>query len=193
MSSKCAAKKFDKKWMFCVPLIIALGACGKSESPVILPPDEARLVEIVSLAQAESKKAENDMQRGGIKAKRDEVLCRAINSLAVTNWIGTIKKVNSNSDGKGVLEILMAKDIEIKTWNNALSDLRENTLIEQGSPLFETASRMKSGQRVAFSGTFFRGSEGDCLRESSLTLRGKVQEPEFIFRFSEISASLPAQ
>ncbi|NDP63514.1 hypothetical protein [Polaromonas sp.] len=189
MNYKYAEKQIDKNWMFCIPLVIALGACGKSESPVILPLDEARLIEVVSLAQAESKKAENDMQTGGIKAKRDEALCRAITSLAVNNWIGTINKVNSNSDGKGVLEITISKDVKIKTWNNAFSDSRENTLIAQGSPLFEATSRLKSGQRVAFSGTFFKGSEGDCLRESSLTLRGKVQDPEFIFRFSEISAS----
>jgi hypothetical protein len=45
---------------------------------------------------------------------------------------------------------------------------------------------MKRGQKVIFSGRFFQGTDGDCLGESSLTLRGKVKEPEFIFRFSEV-------
>lgn len=114
-------------------------------------------------------------------------------SLAANDWIGTVEKVDSNSDGKGVLKIAIAEDISVRTWNNALSDMGSETLIEPGSPVFEAASAMKRGQRVAFSGTFFRGSDGDCLAESSLSLRGKLEEPEFIFRFSAISANLPTQ
>ncbi len=210
MSTESAAKKqFYKKWWFWVILVVALGALGKgggggggggttlggsaSTAPVVLPPEEARLVEIVSVAQAESRKAENDMQRGGIKAKRDKALCEAITSLAVNDWIGTVEKVDSNSDGKGVLEIFIAEDIKVKTWNNALSDIGSKTLIEPGSPVFVAASAMKRGQRVAFSGTFVRGSEGDCLGEGSLSLRGKIEDPEFIFRFSSISENLPVQ
>jgi len=157
-----------------------------------LPALEARFIEIVSAAQGESRRAENDMQRGGIKARREKALCEAITS-AATDWIGTIEEVTSNSDGKGVLEIAIAEGIKIKTWNNALSDAGNNTLIEPGSPVFEAASAMKRGQRVAFSGVFFKGSQGDCLHESSMSLRGKLEEPEFIFRFSRVSANMPTQ
>jgi uncharacterized protein YecT (DUF1311 family) len=45
---------------------------------------------------------------------------------------------------------------------------------------------LKKGQTVAFSGRFLPGSEGDCLRESSLTLSGKVASPEFIFQFDAV-------
>ena len=31
---------------------------------------------------------------------------------------------------------------------------------------------------VKFSGTFLPGTEGDCLRESSLSLNGKIRSPE---------------
>jgi len=157
-----------------------------------LPALEARFIEIVSAAQGESRRAENDMQRGGIKARRDKALCGVMTS-AVTDWIGTIEEVSSNSDGKGVLEIAIAEDIKIKTWNNALSDVGSNTLIEPGSPVFDAASAMKRGQRVAFSGVFFRGSQGDCLQEASMSLRGKLEEPEFIFRFLRVSANIPTQ
>lgn len=45
---------------------------------------------------------------------------------------------------------------------------------------------MKPGQKVIFSGRFFQGSDSDCLSESSLTLRGKLRQPEFIFRFADL-------
>lgn len=51
---------------------------------------------------------------------------------------------------------------------------------------------MKPGDLVDFSGTFLRGSDGDCLEESSLTLEGKVESPDFIFRFASISPYTPS-
>lgn len=194
---------FYKRWWFwlivIVVVIVAVGkgsgnggtgaaSGGAASTPIILPPLETRFVEIVSTAQSESRKAENDMQRGGIKAKRDQALCEAMATPAVTDWIGTVTKIDSNSDGKGVLQISIAPDILVKTWNNALSDIGSKTLLEPGSPVFVSASAMKSGQRVVFSGDFTRGSQGDCLGEGSMSLRGKIEDPEFILRFSKISA-----
>lgn len=162
---------------------------SSTQSNIIqMPPDEAKFIKIIAAAQKESKAAGNDMKRGGIKAQRDTELCSAMKSIKVTNWIGTVEKIDSNSDGKGVLEVSISDDITLKTWNNSLSDFDSKTLIEPGTPTFTAASEIENGQRVAFSGTFFRGSKGDCLEEGSLTLRGKIQEPEFIFRFYSISA-----
>jgi hypothetical protein len=157
--------------------------------PHPLPRDEANFVRIVSDAQDQSRTASNDMQRGGIKAKRDHALCKLLASLSVTNWIGTMKDINSNSDGKGVLEIRIADNIYVRTYNNALSDFSSNTLLDPGSAVFVAASAMTVGQPVQFSGEFLRDEEAGCIDETSLTLRGKLREPEFIFRFSRLMDS----
>ena len=102
-------------------------------------------------------------------------------------WIGQVREIGANSDGKGVLAIAISKRITVKTWNNDFSDLMHHTLMQPGSPLFNTASGLKVGQKVKFSGTFFKGVSGDCLYESSLRLQSKVEDPEFIFRFSSIT------
>lgn len=127
------------------------------------------------------------MQRGGVKAARDKKLCKAIGSRKVTDWVGQVTKVGANSDGKGILEVELAKGIIIKTWNNSLSDMGDHTLIEPGSAVFNTASNFSEGQIIKFSGTFLRGIENECVRESSLSLQGTLDEPEFIFRFSSVS------
>ena len=101
------------------------------------------------------------------------------------DWAG--QEIGANSDGKGVLAIAISKRITVKTWNNDFSDLMHHTLMQPGSPLFNTASGLKVGQKVKFSGTFFKGVSGDCLYESSLRLQSKVEDPEFIFRFSSIT------
>lgn len=161
--------------------------------PIILPPLEARFIQIVAMAQNDSRQTENDMQKGGVKAERDKSICDVMASIQVQNWIGTVQTIDSNSDGKGVLAISIAPDVLITTWNNAFSDIEAHTLIEPGSPVFESASAMKPGQRVAFSGNFFQGADGDCLLESSLTLNGKLQSPDFIFRFSQVSGYASSQ
>jgi hypothetical protein len=72
--------------------------------------------------------------------------------------------------------------------SSSLSDFEDHTLIEPGTSVFQTASAMKPGQLVAFSGRFFPSHGGDCIQENSLTLDGKVSSPDFIFLFSDVSA-----
>jgi hypothetical protein len=122
-----------------------------------MPPQEDNFISIVSLAQVDSKSADNDMQKGGIKAKRDRAICNLMANKAVKNWVGKVQKVGANSDGKGVLEISLAKNITVKTWNNEFSDTTARTLINPSSNLFQSASMLKKGNRLLFQVRFFRG------------------------------------
>ena len=129
------------------------------------------------------------MQRGGYLSTRSKELCgllRPIN-FRVNNWVGTINDIDSNSDGKGVLSIKLAKDIFVQTWNNSFSDTvaNANTLLEPNSPIFNAAAQMAKGDRVKFSGNLVP-EKTHCLNEQSVTLKGKVSEPEFTFKFSNI-------
>jgi RNA polymerase subunit RPABC4/transcription elongation factor Spt4 len=154
------------------------------------PRDERAFVKLVTDAQAEGKSVENDMQLGGVRTKREDEICRLWSSPpTVKNWFGTIAAVDSNSDGKGVVAVTLAQDFTVKTWNNDLSDMTEHTLIDPHSALFAAAEALKVGETVRFSGTFFPGDRDDneCLKEGSMTLRGKVAEPEYIFRFTSLS------
>ena len=51
---------------------------------------------------------------------------------------------------------------------------------------------MKKGQLAGILARFYPVPPGDCLSESSITLNGKVESPDFIFRFSKISAYDPS-
>jgi hypothetical protein len=86
----------------------------------------------------------------------------------------------------GVLTIEVSDNVEIGTWNNALSDFLDKTLIEPDTALFATLTSLAQGDEVYITGYFFK-SDVDCVKESSLTLNGSMTEPYFIFRFTEIS------
>ncbi len=151
--------------------------------------NQKQFIQIVRQGQSSLRVVTNDMQRGGVKAKRDKAICemvRNIGGLNVSNWVGKIINLSSNGDGKGVLGIEIAPGITVKTWNNSLSDVLHHTLIDPSSKLFEKASAMKIGQMVQFSGSFHPGSETECVYEASITLNGKISEPEFVMTFSDI-------
>jgi len=165
---------------------VASSSATSSASAPLVPNQEAEFINTVSVAQRGSAQAANDMQRGGIKATRDEAICGLFaGSFTVENWVGTVKTIDSNSDGKGIMGISLAEEITLTTWNNDLSDIGDNTLIQPGTELFQTASSLRKGQTVSFSGSFMPKREG-CVDESSITLRGKLDDPEFIFRFARV-------
>ena len=163
-------------------------------APVQIPPDEAEFIAAVQQSQQDARGDANDMQRGGHKATRDKKICELLSSLAVADWIGNVKTVDSNSDGKGVLAVALVNtnSSTLTTDNNSFSDSLHHTLIEPGTPLFAAASAMKPGQTVRFSGSFIRGTEGECIDEQSLTLNGKLMDPDFTFQFTSVSTDLSA-
>ena len=151
-----------------------------------IPQDEQRLLDIVGDAQRQFANGLNDMAKGAARPARGMALCQAFHGLTVRNWVGTVYSLDTNGDGKGVIEITIGENVYIKTWNNALSDISDNTLLDPSSRLYATAVNLHKGQTIRFSGSFF-SSSGDCFEESSVSLAGSLTEPEYIFRFSAIS------
>ena len=114
-------------------------------------------------------------------------LCKMLSSHRVQDWVGTIYELSSNSEGKGVLSVQISDNVYIKTWNNKLSDIGHDTLIDPNSSLFKTLSGLSEGNKIKFSGSFLP-SDTDCIREGSLTLSGSMTEPEFIMQFERVQS-----
>lgn len=189
-------------------------ANSESNAPQ-LPSDQAAFVKVVEDAVAKGEGAQNDMQKGGILSARNNEICKLlanarlapvdtmtlgeakanalINAMVseyavgprVSNWIGKISEINSNSDGKGVLYVSISDHIKVETYNNSVSDAPYKTLLDPSSPLFAKVSQMKIGDYVVFSGYFFVDQE-TCINETSLSLDGKLNDPEFLFKFEQV-------
>ena len=150
--------------------------------------DEDKFVAIVQKASADGQSADNDLKAGRIMKKRDKAMC-GLGGNKITNWTGTVKLLDSNGDGDGVLAVELADGVVVTTWNNAFSDIGSDTLIKN-EKLMDRLAEMSEGDKVTFSGQFIRGSEaGICRDVQGLTKIGKLQEPEFTFRFSDVKAA----
>jgi hypothetical protein len=181
-------QEMQREAPFAKPLAAVTSPANARPSQTVnsIPDVEVRFIAAIENGRSVYKSGANDMAKGAARPLRAKELCGLLRSPTVSNWVGRVSKLSTNGDGKGVLEVQIDKDIVIKTWNNAVSDVGDNTLIDPASPLFKKASSLTEGKQVVFSGTF-RPSSTDCVKEGSLTMNGSLMEPEFIFRFSDVS------
>lgn len=149
------------------------------------PPDQKRFMELVALRRDKHNAAPNEMAAGAERPARAADICGEIKSPKVTNWVGYIDTLSSNGDGLGVLTVTIGDKVAVATWNNSLSDGSQGTLISPNSDVFASASKLKKGMPVRFSGTLFP-NRTDCFQEKSMTLRGSMTSPEFVFRFASV-------
>lgn len=150
-----------------------------------LPATQLKFIEIVSGAAEKFQHAKNELQETVLRDNRSIELLRAFNSPHVRNWEGKIAKLETTSDGDAILMVMIAEGVFLKTWTNSLSDYQDETLISRNSEVFATLLNLRRGDKVVFSGTLTTDDRG-YFKESSLTIRGSMIEPEFIFRFDEI-------
>lgn len=129
----------------------------------------------------------DEFAQGATRPARRQAICATplARQQVVRDWVGQVKTRSTNNEGKGVLAISIGPDVSVKTWNNSLSDIGDRTLIEPGSPVFNIMGTLRDGDWVRFSGRFF-SDPTDCIREPSLTIRGTMTSPEFIFRFEDV-------
>ena len=150
------------------------------------PSDEAEFITVVQKGIAGGESADNDLKVGLTMKKRDRAICK-LDVTKPKDWTGTITTLDSNGDGDGILTVELADGISVGTWNNAFSDISDNTLIKS-SKLLDRLSEMSEGDQVSFSGSFIKDSE-TCVANKGLTKVGKLMRPEFVFRFSAVKAS----
>lgn len=162
-------------------------ATTAEDEPVItVPSSQKAFVDAVRKAQGAADEASNDMAKGGVRATRADEVCQALGSSGrAIGWVGEIDSIDSNSEGKGVLSVTLARNVTVSTWNNAMSDIGAGTLIDPGTALFNTVSSMSEGDLVEFSGSFF-ANDLDCVSEQSITLDGSLDDPEYTMKFESV-------
>ena len=156
-----------------------------------IPPGQSNLISTVNDFVSPYRNAPNELKKSALRTQRGNSLGEALgNSRQATDWVGTIKSMSTNNEGKAILEIALLQNggtpIMVKTWNNALSDIMDNTLIPQESSLFTAISELSKNDLVYFSGNFLVSDKSDFIKEGSLTELGSMTEPEFLFRFKSV-------
>ncbi|HXM85534.1 MAG TPA: hypothetical protein VN899_06985 [Stellaceae bacterium] len=150
-------------------------------SPKDQPPkSETAYIAAWQAAQEPYRNADNQLKAAAVYNRMLEEMRKAVPDNHVTNWTGTVDSMGANSDGDAWIVIAIAPGLTVQTWNNALLDIREHTLIHRDSPLYNTLKDFKPGQKVAFTATLI--GLGDVKEKD------KVTEPDMIASFTAVEA-----
>jgi len=161
---------------------------SKSKIEIDTPKNQKQFINTVEKYIDRFNSAKNELQQSSLRDQRRKEISKSIDSMRITSWVGTINQLSTNSEGKAILSVRISPNISIKTWNNALSDIMANTLIEKGTSVYEKLLPLSIGRKIKFSGSFFP-SESDSVQETSVTIRGSITSPEFLFKFYSIEPS----
>ena len=169
-------------------ITLLLAGLSQTAAAGDMPQDQKQFIEIVEHFHGAYAQSDNDIAKDATRLQRAKAICAAVRTPLVHNWTGTVFKVSTNREGKGVLELTLSTYMRITT---SIADGGDNTLIDPKSPFFDQTVLLKKNQQVLFSGSFIPDPM-DCFRETSMTLSESMDEPEFLFRFSDI-APMPYQ
>jgi endogenous inhibitor of DNA gyrase (YacG/DUF329 family) len=158
---------------------------AQKEAKRAIPPEQELFINTIEKYVNGFRSAKNELQQSALRDQRKDELAKLMSGRSVSSWVGKISQLKTNTEGKAILSIRIAPDIEIKTWNNALSDINSNTLIAKGTGLYAVLLNLSQGEQVEFSGSFF-SSETDFIEESSMTIQGSMRNPEFLFKFKSV-------
>jgi hypothetical protein len=150
-----------------------------------MPTEETQFINTVDKYVRGFQKAKNELQQSTLRDQRKNEIAKIIKDRVILSWTGKINRLETNTEGKAILSIKISPNIDIKTWNNAFSDINSNTLISKGSVLYNSLFDLSYGQQVEFSGSFF-SSQFDYIEETSMTTQGSMRNPEFLFKFKYV-------
>lgn len=152
-----------------------------------LPEQQRRFLAVTAEYRDRFASASNELQQSMLRDERRSALVGALGSQrSIAGWRGTISRLETNTEGKAILAVRLSPNTHVGTWNNAISDIMDGTLIEKGTPIYTALLTMSVGDAVTVSGSFLPSDE-DGVKEASLTIRGAMSDPEFLFRFHDIS------
>lgn len=149
------------------------------------PENQNKFLQIIESAKEKIDAAETELQESVALRQRDNDLCAVLNGRTAKNWTGKITEVGANGEGKAHVEIELSDSVRVKTWNNAFSDLSDNTLIPPSASFFDNLVAMSEGTVVEWSGKFLSGKDF-CLKKANLTNVFYAIDPQFIVKFSDI-------
>ena len=153
-----------------------------------LPATQNSFIKLIGDYKTRFGKASNELQESAMRDERAKAIVSVLGpQLEADGWLGTLRQLETNTEGKAIVTVRLAPDLDILTWNNALTDSIYSTMIEKSSPVYASLMDMSVGDKVKVSGRFIP-TDGDLL-EGSITIKGAMTAPEFLFRFSDITSN----
>uniref|UniRef100_UPI0035C77E34 sugar kinase n=1 Tax=Serratia quinivorans TaxID=137545 RepID=UPI0035C77E34 len=160
-----------------------LFSCHVFAQDNVIPGVEKQFINVVNSAATKANTTHNNVYRANTKLARDNAICQTLNGQPIKQWVGQVENSQINGHEDDFIRIKLADHITVQSAKIPTSSGKlENTL-----PQNIAAEKLKIGDKVTFSGKFAPGTNA-CIWETSVTLDGGLFNPNFAFKFDNISA-----
>jgi len=169
--------------IICASILLSVLVMPSANASETMPAQQKKFLEIIKTGVQAYKDAKTDLKSSAALRKRDRAACAVLSSNKATNWVGTIKDIGANREGKAYIQIELDSGIRVQTWNNSFSDLNDNTLIPEGSKVYNAIIDGDEGSKIIFSAQFLK-DDNSCLKGSNLTEYFYATDPKFIVKIT---------
>tara|TARA_Y100000022_G_C13227459_1_gene365637 strand:+ start:309 stop:875 length:567 start_codon:yes stop_codon:yes gene_type:complete len=171
--------------IFSISIIAIKSISANSFDYNLYPKDQKIFIDTINKYRKEFDPGSNDLKKNKLFRNRSEEMCGpSFSPNNITEWVGKIKEISTNLDGKGILAVEIDRDVRVETWNNAFSDILSDTLIEIDTKVYDQLIDLKEGEVIKFNGFFFSNEE--CIETQNLFLHKKIMKPSFTFKFTNL-------
>ena len=165
-----------------------------------LNPELIEFLKIVETAKLKYQETKDDFARGAILNERNNQLVSLIKGSVkkgeydenikiglIDNYQGVLKKIASNEEGRGILIVEFGDNsFHLSSWTNIAEDFFHNTLISSNESIYQSLGNLSEGDIVIVSGHLFRDEDLGHYEYQNPFLKGRVNDPYFIFKFTKI-------
>lgn len=166
-----------------VAIVLCISVTPSSHAAGAIPAQQKKFIDVINKGVKAYEDAKTDLKSSVALRKRDKDACAVLKNLNATNWVGKIKDIGANSEGKAYIQIEIASGIRVQTWSNAFSDMDDNTLIPEGSKVFNAIMDGDEGSTITFSAKFIKGTK-TCLKGTNLTEYFYATDPKFVVKIT---------
>ncbi|HCA06799.1 EI24 domain-containing protein [Chryseobacterium sp.] len=161
---------------------------GIVDTSLEFPVDQQNFIKVVEHAYSDYKDAPNELKKSAIRTERGNLIKKNLDGKRnFSDWVVVVKEMHTTGKGKAYFTVKIDEtNIEMGTVNNELSNMFENSLIEQSNPIYNQISELQKGDVVIISGSFFPSDKSDYIQELSLTEEGSMRKPEFLIKFTNV-------
>ncbi len=129
----------------------------------------------------------NELILSQLRSERSRELMGAFqgnSARIIESWVGQVSDLGTTGDGFAHVSVRLPcpTEVHLKSWNNAISDVNDGTLLKQDSPAYQALAKLQEGAVVRFSAEVI-ADRRDTFRESSISEQGSLKSPEYVVRF----------
>ncbi len=181
-----------------------------------IPESQADFIKVVSDSYEKFKTQKNERQQERVRRERGENVRAMLIRLHAThpaeedeiaNWRGVLEDFSIISEGidsgRGVVSIIINEDpfITLSTFESsdeedfyyyrARMEREETAIILRSHPFYETLSKLKSGDKIIFSGKFLTdfneiGVGVNVIKEESRTMEMSMKAPNYLIQLISV-------